>query len=97
MYDRNKQANISSFITEPNIAEDNEEEVDEQPASFKVPPLTELEKAKLMSCVDSIRAVIGETVTESELKKQIIEFDYNTEAVLDSILNSASSKKPEGM
>ncbi|XP_051172070.1 protein HBS1 [Leptopilina boulardi] len=95
MYDRNKQANISSFITEPNIAEGNEEEHEDQLASYKTPTLSELDTAKLMSCIDSIRTVIGDTVAESELKKRIIEFDYNTEAVLDAILNSTSSKKTE--
>ena len=97
MFDRNKQADISSFFTEPNIEEDNEEEIEEPPASFKSPALTELESAKLMSCIDTVRNVVGETISESNLTKKIIELNYNAEAVLDDILNSSSSKSSAGI
>lgn len=89
MFDRNKSANMSSFFTEPDIIEANEEEeeVAAVPSSYKLPELTDLESAKLMSCVEAVKNVIGETLPESELNKKIIEFNYNTEAVLNSILN----------
>ncbi|OXU28568.1 hypothetical protein TSAR_004780 [Trichomalopsis sarcophagae] len=88
MFDRNKSANMSSFFTEPDILEANEEEEEVAvPSSYKLPELTDLEAAKLMSCVEAVKNVIGETLPESELNKKIIEFNYNTEAVLNSILN----------
>ncbi|XP_033221611.1 HBS1-like protein [Belonocnema kinseyi] len=93
MFDRNKQADISSFLTDSKIAEGNEEELDEQSASLKSPALSELESAKLMSCIETIRNVVGETVPESVLKRKIIELNYNAEAVLDNILSNASANK----
>ncbi|KAJ8668190.1 hypothetical protein QAD02_009853 [Eretmocerus hayati] len=93
MYDRNKQANIASFITEPDIVEGNEEDEEDIPSSFKLPQLSDLDAAKLMSCLEAIKNVVGDTHPESELNRKIIEFNYNTEAVLDSILNDGSAKK----
>ncbi|KAL7292396.1 hypothetical protein TKK_0013989 [Trichogramma kaykai] len=92
MFDRSKQPNISSFFTEPDIQEDNEE-IEDIPSSYKLPQLSDLDAAKLMSCIEAIKNVIGDTHPESELNKKIIEFNFNTEAVLNSILNEESSKK----
>ncbi|XP_058806044.1 uncharacterized protein LOC131672679 isoform X5 [Phymastichus coffea] len=91
MYDRTKQANIASFMTEPDIVEDIEE-VEDMPSSYKVPHLSDIDAAKLMSCVETIKNVIGDTYPESELNRKIIEFKFSTEAVLESILNDESSK-----
>lgn len=76
--------------------EDDEEEQEDPPSSFKLPQLSELDAAKLMSCVEAIKNVVGDTLPESELNKKIIEFNYNTEAVLNSILNNEASKKEKG-
>lgn len=91
MFDRNKQQNIASFFTEPDIVEDNEE-LEDVPSSYKMPELSDLEAAKLMSCVETVRNVIGDTYPESELNRKIIESDYNTEVVLDALLNEAALK-----
>ena len=96
MFDRNKKADISAFFTEPDITKDNEK-LEEQSASCKSPTLSELESAKLMSCIETIRNVVGDTIPESDLKKKIIELNFNAEAVLDTILNSASPKSSTGM
>lgn len=97
MYDRNKQTNIASFMTEPDIAEGVEEvDVEDMPSSYKVPHLSDIDAAKLMSCMETIRNVIGDTYPESELNRKIIEFKYNTEAVLDSILNDETTKNIKG-
>lgn len=99
MFDRSKQANIASFFTEPDIKEDNEEEADEEdsiPSSYKLPQLSNLDTAKLISCLEAVKNVIGETHPESEINKKIIEFNYNTEAVINSILsNETTQEKPK--
>ena len=92
MFDRSKQANISSFFTEPDIQEDNEEDED-IPSSYKLPQLSDIDAAKLISCVETIKNVIGDTYPESELNRKIIEFNFNSEAVLNSILNEETPKK----
>ncbi|XP_032683269.1 HBS1-like protein isoform X2 [Odontomachus brunneus] len=92
LFDRSKQQNIASFITEPDIVEDNEDiEVSASPEEEKC-SLSELEKAKLTSCIESIRNVIGDSVTESKLREHIIASNYDTEVALNAILHESSPK-----
>ncbi|XP_014218971.1 uncharacterized protein LOC106647195 [Copidosoma floridanum] len=87
MFDRSKQANISSYFTEPDIEEDNEEAEEESAISGKSSELSELDKAKLLSCVEAVKNIIGDTCSDAELNKKIVQFNYNTEAVINSILS----------
>ncbi|KOC67451.1 HBS1-like protein, partial [Habropoda laboriosa] len=98
LFDRSKQQNIASFITEPDIIEDNEDS-EESPISANKEDiaLTELERAKLMSCLDSIKNVIGDTVSESEIKKKIIQSNFDAEIALNSILKESSPKNVSGI
>lgn len=95
MYDRNKQQNIASFITEPDIKEDNEGEAEEA-ASWKMPELSELDTAKLISCIEIIRNVIGDTIPESVLTQRIIKFNFDAEIALDDLLKSPPIKNSSG-
>lgn len=91
LFDRSKQQNIASFITEPDIVEDNEDN-EELPISLNEEDivLTEIEWAKLMSCMESIKSVIGDTISESEIKKKIIQSKFDTELAIDLILKESS-------
>lgn len=93
LFDRSKQQNIASFITEPDIVEDNED-IDESSSSLNEDKynLPELEKAKLISCLEAIRNVIGDTVSESKLKDKIIASNFDTDVALDAILKESSPK-----
>ncbi|XP_012060930.1 PREDICTED: uncharacterized protein LOC105624181 [Atta cephalotes] len=94
LFDRSKQQNIASFITEPDIVEDNED-IDESSPLFNEEKfnLSELEKAKLMSCLETIRNVIGDTVSDSKLKEKIILSNFDANIALDAILKESSPKK----
>jgi len=98
LFDRSKEQNIASFIIEPDILEDNED-IDESSSSFSKDKynLSELEKAKLLSCIDIIRNVIGDTVPESKLKKKIISSNFNADVALDAILKESSPKNAIGI
>ncbi|XP_016906500.2 protein HBS1 isoform X2 [Apis cerana] len=91
LFDRSKQQNIASFITEPDIVEDNEDN-EELPISLNEENvvLTEIEWAKLMSCMESIKSVIGDIISESEIKKKIIQSKFDTELAIDLILKESS-------
>ncbi|KAG5343176.1 HBS1L protein, partial [Acromyrmex heyeri] len=94
LFDRSKQQNIASFITEPDIVEDNED-IDESSPSANEEKfnLSELEKAKLISCLETIRNVIGDTVSDSKLKEKIILSNFDANIALDAILKESSPKK----
>ncbi|XP_011168337.1 HBS1-like protein [Solenopsis invicta] len=94
LFDRSKQQNIASFITEPDIVEDNED-IDEPSLATNEEKhnLSELERAKLISCLETIRNVIGETVSDSKLKEKIILSNFDANTALDAILKESSPKK----
>lgn len=97
LFDRSKQQNIASFITEPDIVEDNED-IDESPSSNEEKyNLSELERRKLVSCLETIRNVIGDTVSDSKLKEQIILSNFDANTALDVILKESSPQKVNGM
>lgn len=94
LFDRSKQQNIASFITEPDIVEDNEDIDESSPSSNEEKfNLSELEKAKLISCLETIRNVIGDTVSDSKLKEKIILSNFDANIALDAILKESSPKK----
>lgn len=98
LFDRSKQQNIASFITEPDIVEDNEEVDEPSPSSNdEKSNLSELERAKLISCLETIRNVIGDTVSESKLREKIILSNFDANTALDAILKESSPKKDIGM
>lgn len=103
LFDRSKQQNIASFITEPDIVEDNEEDIIEdtgEPSSSlneEKYNLSELERAKLISCIETIRNVIGDTVPESKLREKIISSNFDADVALDAILKESSPKNAIGM
>ncbi|XP_078043335.1 translation elongation factor EF-1alpha (GTPase) HBS1 isoform X2 [Augochlora pura] len=92
LFDRSKQQNIASFITEPDIVEDNEDDEETAHSNEKDTSLTDLEKAKLMSCMESVKNIIGDTVPDSKIRKQIIQSNFNEEVALNTILNESSPK-----
>ncbi|XP_076248465.1 translation elongation factor EF-1alpha (GTPase) HBS1 isoform X1 [Calliopsis andreniformis] len=93
LFDRSKQQNIASFITEPDIVEDNEDSEEPViPSNEDNVALTELEKAKLVSCMESIKNIIGDTVSDSEIRKKIIQSGFDAEAALDLVLKESSPK-----
>lgn len=98
LFDRSKQQNIASFITEPDIVEDNEAGVEPTtPSKEEDIILTELEKAKLISCMESIKNILGDTVPDPEIKKKIIQSNFNAEVALDLLLKESSPKNVTGL
>ncbi|KAL0101490.1 hypothetical protein PUN28_018962 [Cardiocondyla obscurior] len=94
LFDRSKQQNIASFITEPDIVEDNEDVDESLPSSNEEKHnLSELERAKLESCLETIRNVIGDTVSDSKLKDKIILSNFDANTALDAILKESSPKQ----
>lgn len=94
LFDRSKQQNIASFITEPDIVEDNEDIDESSPSpNEEKRNLSELERAKLASCLETIRNVIGDTVSDSKLKEKIILSNFDANTALDAILKESSPKQ----
>lgn len=62
-----------------------------------MPPLTDEDRAKLQSCIEEIRNVIGEApVSEWQLVETVLKHKFDCSKSLDEILNDMSQKlEPE--
>lgn len=88
MYDRsNQQQNTSLIRPEEDIAEEDEAFIDDNVSVA----LSDIDNAKLMSCLDEIRNVLGDSFPESELVKAVMDSEFDAAAALDKLLNSSTS------
>lgn len=99
MYDRNnRQTQISAFLAEEeDIAEEDEgvEPVERrQSDSFKYPQLSDVDEARLRSCLDEIHSVIGDSISENIVVETILQKNFDLALSLDALLTS--SQKQEG-
>ncbi|CAH0600277.1 unnamed protein product [Chrysodeixis includens] len=104
IYDRSRnQQAISHFMQSHNdIQEEPEDDVAESshPAlerresmDFRSLNLDEDDEAKLMSCLDELRNVIGDTISDNILIQTVIKHKFDFDKSLDDILNR-NSKEP---
>lgn len=82
---------------EPDIVEDNEDDSTVSSSASKKLDLSELERAKLLSCIETIKNVIGDSIAESKLEEEIIQSGFDTEVALDKLLKTAPQKSITGM
>ncbi|XP_030567807.1 HBS1-like protein [Drosophila novamexicana] len=106
LYDRARgQQSMSAFIKKnKNIeeeAEDDDEDDDDEAyqkarrdsENFQMPELDDIAQAKLSSCVDEVRSVVGDAVSERRIVETSMRFDYDIQKILDDILNEETNKK----
>lgn len=56
-----------------------------------MPDLGIEEQTRLLSCIEEIRNVVGESVSENRLTQTVLEHDFDCAKALDAILNLAVS------
>lgn len=106
MYDRSRnQQAISHFLESHNdIPEEGEEEVHEADHStlarresidLRSLNLDEDEEAKLMSCLEELRNILGDTTPENIMIQSVLNHKFDFNKALDEILNCNKSKVPE--
>lgn len=106
MYDRSRnQQAISHFIESH---DDIQEEVEDEPDN-RSPPLLErresidlrslnldeTDEARLMSCLDELRNILGDTVADNILIQSVMKHNFDFKKALDNILNNSKSKEKE--
>ncbi|XP_063381413.1 protein HBS1 [Cydia fagiglandana] len=102
LYDRSRnQQAISHFLeSHANIEEETEGEAEtsrpslERRESLDIRSLnlTELDEAKLMSCLDELRNVLADTVPENILTEAALKHNFDCSIALDSILNAKKNE-----
>lgn len=102
MYDRGRAQVMSSYFDQHKDIEEEDENTDVAMSSpgqrrdsedHKNLELSEMDEAKLMSCLDEIRNVLGDSVPEQRIIKTIIEHNFSISESLDALLNSEKEKE----
>ncbi|PSN40533.1 hypothetical protein C0J52_12254 [Blattella germanica] len=106
MFDRStRQPQMSAFFNEENdIAEEDELDLDvtkegncrRDSENYQRPGLNEEDEARMRSCLDEIRNVIGDSIPEQILVDAVLKNDFNFNKALDAVLSSSSAGKSEG-
>uniref|UniRef100_A0A4W4EUN5 HBS1-like protein n=1 Tax=Electrophorus electricus TaxID=8005 RepID=A0A4W4EUN5_ELEEL len=78
---------------EPLEEEEHEEEEDEMPVSPSVAHMLDpLEQGRLFSCLDQMRAVLGDSVPDTTLTQTALKYDCDPHRALDSIFEADGGK-----
>ncbi|XP_045761394.1 protein HBS1 [Maniola jurtina] len=102
MYDRSRnQQAVANFLDSRNdIQEETEEQTEAAHRSFERREsvdlrglnLSEDDEAKLMSCLDELRNVFGDTIPENILVHSVLKHSFNYDKALDEILNNKTKE-----
>lgn len=104
LYDRSdNQHAISNFLDSRNdIQEENEDPDTTVPVlerresmDLRGLNLSEDDEAKLMSCLDELRNILGDTIPENILVQSVLKHNFNYNHALDEILNNNKGKNSE--
>ncbi|XP_064624404.1 uncharacterized protein LOC135485936 isoform X2 [Lineus longissimus] len=102
-FNRDSGHNLASFIGQPEIPEegegdlesDSEHEVLNDSGNYRRPVLNEFDQARLNSCLEEVRNVVGDSTPEHILVDTIIKTDFNYEVALDTLFNKQENKPTE--
>ncbi|PNF33077.1 HBS1-like protein [Cryptotermes secundus] len=105
MFDRTRQPQMSAFFNEENDIAEEDESNPERSGQVRHSGvcqrhgLSEVDEARLRSCLEEIHNVIGDSVPEQILVDTVLQNEFNLEKVLDAVLSnapSAAEKPPAG-
>lgn len=60
--------------------------------NFQFPDVSDVEKAKLMSCIEEIRNIVGESFTDQKISDAIMINEYDFDKALDMLLTNSTSR-----
>jgi HBS1 N-terminus len=97
MFDRNRNnSNLNALMSE-DIQEQDEDEVEfdsknrRDSENYQLPELNDMEKGKLMSCMEEIRNIIGDSCSDKRIVDAIMINQYDFTKALDMLLSSDST------
>lgn len=94
MFDRNRNnSNLNAFMSE-DIQEQDEDEVEfdskgrRDSENYQLPELNDIEKGKLMSCMEEIRNIIGDSYSDKRIVDAVMINEYDFTKALDMLLSN---------
>lgn len=103
IFDRARgQSSLEQFLSNnEDIQEEDDEEHEARGSKerrdsehYQLPNLNVMDKSKLLSCMDEIRSIIGETYSDKRLVEAIMSNDFDFNKALDTLLNG-ETKPPK--
>ncbi|XP_055608516.1 protein HBS1 [Uranotaenia lowii] len=105
LYDRAKgQQSMSAFLANNrDIEEENDDELEAERTNskslnqrrdsecYQLPELNDEDRARLASCMDEIRNIVGEVVSDRQLVEAIMKHSYDFNLALDEVLNQSKT------
>lgn len=58
---------------------------------FEMPKLNDNDQARLLSCMEEIRNVVGEAISETQMIKIVLKYEFDFANALDEILNTSET------
>lgn len=111
LFDRARgQSSLNTFLENNDDIEEGDEEEEQfsqknrrDSENYQLPSLNDIDKAKLMSCMEEIRNIIGDSSSDKRLVDAIMINNYDFSKALDMLLSTDShtsaptqlSKKPK--
>ncbi|XP_072935671.1 protein HBS1 [Epargyreus clarus] len=101
MYDRSRnQQAISHFLDSQNDIQEDVEDEETRPSlerresmDLRSLKLTEDDEAKLMSCLDELRNVLGDSISDNILIQSVLNHNFDFNKSLDEVLNNNKNKE----
>nr|CAD7452379.1 unnamed protein product [Timema tahoe] len=95
MYDRTRQPQMSAFLDESdNIAEEDETGTEGQ--TYQRPALSDVDEIKLLSCLEEMHNVIGDSVPEHVLIDIVLKNNFDLSKSLDTVLSNSDTLLSRG-
>ncbi|XP_042908568.1 HBS1-like protein [Parasteatoda tepidariorum] len=95
LYDRSKQnSSMGAFFDHPDavLEEDDSEEDNAEPHSDKNLKLSDEDYAKLLSVIEAMQNVVGDTIPETTLKQAALDNNFDLEKSLNAVLQDSAPK-----
>lgn len=102
IFDRARgQSSLDTFLsTNEDIQEEEEADFDgsrnrRDSENYKLPELNDVDKAKLMSCMEEIRNIIGDSCSDKRIVDAVMANNFDFSKALDTILSNESTTTPQ--
>jgi len=98
LYDREKDRSISNYMTqEEDIPEEpnNTETTLQETPEFSRPILSDIDNARLNSCLEEMTNILGESVSEHIMIDAVIRNNFEHDRALNDVLSQQEAPKPQ--
>ncbi|XP_052274805.1 HBS1-like protein isoform X1 [Dreissena polymorpha] len=99
-FDRDRNVALANYMDEQEVIHE-EEEPGEELTQHRVshdparPTLSEIDEARLNSCLDEVRSVLGDSVPEHVIVEVIVRHNFSIEGAFNELLNQQEAPKPQ--